>query len=501
MLKYYIKKGIMSVTIANCEKMADNVTLKNAYKLFRDNKIISVTNIEVNEHIGSLYEGKIKLGKKVYTLCFAIAIDGVITCDECFCYYPTNTVCEHFLAIFLFMKYRKNISIDKRVFNPVRVLLSSAESSPEGVNAAVDGVFNRYIVNNKISEWYMLCAIEGLVFSCMCAESKEKGFLERTALYAVALSKVDKLLSLSVEKYPRMLINHAKALVKLTNAYLSDKLPNVSLNDCKEAFQKLYNASKKVKNWIIKYNVLGLLVQFCETPSLRTFLELDIKSKIANQKNEEKKSDLRMLYCMILRSYSIKKASDYIEKNIKDASFRRMAIDLNIANGDYREAKILAKDGLVQDKGKAKNMMMWTSTMYDIVRHQNDNTAMKKYARKMLLLGDFDYFTKYKNIFEENEWGDALNELISHLKTNKKQREIYLQIIIEENLQDELIAFCKTYPEKIANYYPYVNVANYKDIESYLESYYQKLKTTDVGKDELHFQKVALDKLKNKIAR
>lgn len=491
----------MIITISNCEKTADSVILQIAYKLFRDNKIISVTNVEVNEHIGSLYEGKIKIGRKIHTLCFAIDSSGVITMDSCFCAFPTNTCCEHYLAIFLYMKYRKNIIIDKRVFNPVRVILASSSSSPEGVSKTVDSVFGRYIVNNKISEWYMICAIEGLVFAFMCAETVEKSFLERTALYAVALSKVDKLFSLSVEKYPRMLINHAKGLVKLANNYLMDKLPNMSLNDSRAAFFKFYDTSKTTKNWVIKYNILGLLVQFCETPSLRIFLEHDLKKKITNQNDADKRSDLRILYCMVLRAYSVKLASNYIEKNLYDASFRRMAIDLSIANGEYQEAKRLAKEGLVQDKGNEKNTLMWTETMYDIGTHTHDIKAMKTYAKKMLLMGDFDYYVKYKKMYSEEEWQKVLSELIIALKTNQKHRETYLQVIIEENIQDELVAFCKKNPDKIANYYPYVKAEHYKDIESYLENYYEKLMLSSVGKDEIRFQKIALDKLKTKIAR
>jgi hypothetical protein len=491
----------MIITISNCEKTADSATLQNAYKLFRDNKIVSVTNVEVNEHIGSIYEGKIRIGKKIHTLCFAIDREGAITCDNCFCAFPTNTVCEHFLAIFLYMKYRKNIIIDKRVFNPVRVILASSDSSPEGVAKTVDSIFNRYIVNNKISEWYMICAIEGLIFAFMCAEAEEKSFLERTALYAVALSKVDRLFSLSLDKYPRMLINHAKGLVKLANNYLIEKLPNVSLNDAKSAFFKFYDISKRTRNWVIKYNILGLLVQFCETSSLRIFLEHDLKKKIINQNDADKRSDLRILYCMVLRAYSIKLASNYIEKNLYDASFRRMAIDLSMANGEYKEAKRLAKEGLLHDKGNDKNTLMWTETMYDIGTHVHDTRAMKTYAKKMLLMGDFDYYAKYKKMFSEEEWQTTLDELIGSIKSNIKHRELYLQIIIEENVQDELVAFCIKHPDKIANYYPYVNAKYYKDIESHLESYCEKLMSSSVEKDEIKFQKIALDKLKTKIAR
>lgn len=486
----------MSITISNCEKAVDKQVLENAYKLFRDNKVVNVTNIEVNEHIGSLYEGKIKIGRLIHTLCFAISIEGYITVDECFCN-ATGEICEHYLAIFLYLKYKKNIIIDKRVFSPVRVILSSAESSPEGVSLAVDTIFNRYIVKNKISEWYMLCAIEGLVFACMCAEAEEKSFAERVNLYGVAFSKVDRLFTLSTRQFPRMLVNHAKGLIKLANNFLIDKLPKCSLIDCKPAFFKLYDISKKARNWVIKYNILGLLIQFCDTPSLRIFLERDLKKQITAQNNEERKSDLRILYCMVLRSYSLKLASTYIEKNLSDVSFRRMAIDLNIANGEFGEARKLAKEGLVYDKGNDKNTLLWIETMYDIGEHCQDTRAMKAYAKKMLLMGDFDYYLKYKNLFGEEEWTEILTKLIAYLKNSKKLKEMYLQIIIEEDIQEELVAFCQKNPEKISSYYPYINVKFYKQIESYLNEYCEKLKKADNTVEDIRVQEVVLDKLKN----
>ncbi|NLL56283.1 MAG: hypothetical protein GX242_03615 [Clostridiales bacterium] len=491
----------MKITIANCEKVVDAETLQKARALLFENKVISVTNVEVNEHIGSLYEGVIKVGRKTYTLCFAIAINGLIALDDCFCSFHTGSICKHYLAIFLYMKYRKNITIDKRVFNPVRVILASSDSSPECVDKTVDSVFNRYIVKNKISKWYMSCAIEGLVFAFMCAEAQEKSFLERTALYAVAFSKVDRLFSLSAEKHSRILISHAKTLVKLVNSYLSSKLPNTSLNDTKTAFFKFYETSKTIRNWMVKYNVLGILTQFCHTPSLRIFLERNFKKKIYNQKNVDKKSDLRVLYCMVLRAYSIKLASSYIEKNLDDASFRRMAIDLNIANGEFAEAKRLAKEGLEYDKGNKKNTVMWTETMYDISAYLDDKKSMKTYAKKLLLLGDFDYFGKYKKMFDQDEWQNEREKLIASLKASKKHSEIYLQIIIEENIQKELVAFCQDNPDKIANYYPYIKTEYYKDIQSHLENYCKKLVSQSVGKEEIKFQKIALTKLKRKTAR
>lgn len=489
------------INITNFEKTADPGSLRMAMKLLGEGRVISVASIEVNETIGTMYEGKIKVGRKVHTLCFAIDMDGIITCDNCFCPSFSDKLCEHFLAILLYMKYKKNITIDKRVFSPVKVILSSADTSLENVDKTVDNIYARYIVNNKISAWYMPYAIEGFVFACLCAEDKEKSFAERTALYALALKKADKLFSLSAEKYPRILIIHTKSLVRLATTYLTEKLPGIAINECRKAFNVFYETSKSVRNWTIKYNTLGLLVQFCETPSLRIFLERDFKKKIAYQKDPDKKSDVRILYCMVLRAYSMKLAASYIEKNLSDPSFRRMAIELNIANGDYREAKRLAKDGLKTDRGDDKKSAAWTEVLYNIGENAHDTRAMKAYARKMLLLGDFDYYVKYKKLFDEDEWLAVRNELIQTLRDSKKHREIYLQIIIEENIQDELIAFCRQNPEKIANYYPYVHAERYTEIVGSLENYLDKLKTTKAKSEDIMHQKIVLEKLKTKTAR
>jgi hypothetical protein len=488
----------VDITISNCEKIVSKQVLDSAYSLYNANKVISVTNVEVNEHLGSLYEGKIRIGKKVYNLCFAIDIDGTITIDDCFCNNIGDLPCEHFLAVFLYMKYTKNIIIDKRVFSPVRVILASAEDSSEGVNKAVDTIINRYIQNGKISEWYMFCAIEGLIFACMCAESEENNFVERIKLYCVAFSKVDKLFCLSKNNISRMLINQAKGLIKLSNNFLMKNTVISSNEDITVAYEILLDTSKKVKTWVIKYNIMGLLVQFCELPLVRASFEKHVKKMIYNQTNDDKKSDLRILYCMILRTYSLKLASSYIEKNISDVSFRRMAIDLNIANGEFKEAKRLAREGLVFDKGNEKNTLIWIETMYDIGKHSNEINSMKTYAKKLLLSGDFDYYNRYKALFKKEEWDVECSKLISSIKSNSKLKEIYLQIIIEENNQDELLAYCKSHPEKIANYYPYINNLNYKVIEDTLNKYCQRIKNS-TSKDEIRVQKIALKKIRGRV--
>lgn len=487
----------MVITISNCEKIAEKSVLEKAYRLFSHGKVLSVTNVDINEHIGSLYEGKIRVGRKIYTLCFAITYNGVIITDECFCAgIVSNGICEHYLAVFLYMKHKKNIIIDKRVFSPSKIIFSSAESSPEGVEKAVDTVIDRYIVNNSISNWYLICAVEGLVFACMCAEATEKSFIERIKLYAVALKKADRLFSLSIEKYPRMLINHSKQLVKIVNEFLMENLARQNTSDTQEAFICLFDITKEIKNWIIKYNIFGLLINFCDNPALRVFLEKEIKQRIYRQKDSDKKSDLRILYCMVLRAHSIKKASAYIENNLNDVSFRRMAIDLNMANGQYKEAKKLAREGLLQDKGNNKNTMLWTETLYDIGEHCQDTKTMRTYAKKMLLMGDFDYYIKYKSLFGKEEWDYILEKLVEYLRNNERLNEIYLQIIIEEDIQSELVRFCRNNPEKIATFYPYINTDNYNIIEKYLEEYCLKLKKSDGKKEEIGLQEIALEKIR-----
>lgn len=468
----------MALTLLNCEKMVDIEVRNQAWSIFRANKVIKVTNIDVNEHIGSLYEAEIKEGKKNYTLCFAITKFNTIILGKCYCGLAEGVLCPHYLAVLLHLKYKKSIEMSKNIYCPVRVIFASSNHDPLSVSETVDTVFERYIRKGEIDNWYIQYAVEGIIFACMCADDENKNLTERVSLYCVALKKLDKLFTLSKKPYMQLLIEHAKGVIQLIDSFLKENLPKQSLIVVKPCYELFYKTSCEIVTWEIKYNVWESILLFCDTPSIRIDYQSKLKQKIYNQKDEKKKTDLKILYLLLLRSYNTRLASEYLFENLNDSAFRKISIDLHISAKQYKDAIDLAKEGLSLDKNNELKTKNWWKLLYKIYSKLNDKGNMKKYAKLLILSGDFDYYLYYKKINEKNSWIKERENILNIIK-EKDMNELYLQIIIEDNLQDRLFDFCIHEPSRILTLYPYLDKYYYDNLISILQDYRNNI--TDIG--------------------
>jgi len=481
----------LAITLANCERIAEKDVRTQAWSIFRTNKVIKVTNVDVNEHIGSLYEGEIRDGRKKYTLCFAITKTNTIVLGKCFCGLAEGVLCPHYLAVLLYVKYKKLIEMSKNIYCPVRIVFASSSNDAISVSKTVDNVFDRYMRNGKIDDWYMPYAIEGIIFICLCAEENTTSFLERTRLYCVALEKLDKLFTASAKPISRLLLEHARGLIELISTTLKENVPKESLITVKPCYREFYNVGAKINNWVIKYNIWESIIIFCDTPSIRIDFKDKLLKKIYNQKDMKKKSDLKMLYLLLLRSYSTKKASAYLIKNLEYDSFRKLSIDLHITADQYDDAIELAKEGLDIRKSD-ESPKDWWEILYKIYSKLNDSENMKKYSKKLILEGDFDYFICYKKMFDEASWLKEREIILSEIK-EKGMEEFYLQLILEDNLQQKLFELCNSKPTKILTLYPYFDKNYYDNLVYVLQDYRSNMKDNiDMKMIDLVIKKLSL---------
>lgn len=465
----------MSLTLQNCEKMSDKETRVKAWALFRGNKVLKITNVDINEHIGSLYEAVIKVGKTTHTLCFAITKTNDIILGKCFCGFAEGILCQHYLAVLLCMKYQKQVEMSQNIYCPVKVLFAGSGRDFDSVNKTADAVFNRYLRKGKITDWYLPYAIEAVIYVCMCAEDDTVNFTKRFDLYCLALKKLDKLFTYASIPYSPLLIEHAKGVIQLIERMLKINLPNLSLIVVKPCYEKMYKTSGEINNWLLKYNVWESLLIFCDTQSIRIDYADKLKTKIYNQKNEKKKSDIKILYLLLLRSYNSRLAGKYLYKNIDDDAFRKLSVDLHIAAQQFDEAINLTNEGLIKDKGDIEHCIIWWKTLFKIYSKLLDLKKMKYYAKKLILQGDFDYYLIYKRLFENAKWHKERDKVLEKIK-DKGMEEFYLQLILEENLQERLYDYVSQHPIKILTLYPYFDKNYYCKLSDLLQNSRNQIK-------------------------
>ena len=83
---------------------------------------------------------------------------------------------------------------------------------------------------------------------------------------------------------------------------------------------------------------------------------------------------------------------------------------------------------------------------------------------------DFEYFGKLKALYSSQEWPEVVEEILKEFEKTAYPPEIYVNILIEGKLFEQLLRYCQRYPDKIISLYSYL-VEDYLDEVSFcLES-------------------------------
>jgi hypothetical protein len=94
----------------------------------------------------------------------------------------------------------------------------------------------------------------------------------------------------------------------------------------------------------------------------------------------------------------------------------------------------------------------------------SDIASQKDLARELLLQGDFTYFVKLKPLYEESEWKTVLPEILEGVRNNN-YRNIYVEILIHENLKPQLLDYCKNNFRTIEGLYSHLLPEYEKDVD------------------------------------
>jgi len=209
-----------------------------------------------------------------------------------------------------------------------------------------------------------------------------------------------------------------------------------------------------------RMDLLSSLVPLCFDKESRAQLEECLSVQETQNASEWSRDyDFRqkqgILLDIITQFDGAKAAEKYVNNNLDNIDFRRVAIKQAIDNKDYNKAIKLCIDGEEENSrypGIVKDMRILRYGAYEAAGMKDE---LKPLALELLLDGDFDYYLKYKSLHGKDEWISALYGVLEKTESNSV-RGIYIQILLHEKHKPRILAYCNKFPSSIATYYTHL---------------------------------------------
>jgi hypothetical protein len=211
-----------------------------------------------------------------------------------------------------------------------------------------------------------------------------------------------------------------------------------------------------------RLDLLHICSNIADAPALRADLESRLKALLKEAGDDwnadylaEKVNAIR--YNAIMRYDGPKEAQSFIERNLRYAEFRRIAIENALRRGDYDEVIRLADAGEEQDRHMPGLANRWKAYRRQAFRLSGKPDDLRELAFESVLNGSFKHYQELKNDCDASEWASVYPKIISSLKRQKKtHQDVYGRILIEEGETRKLLAHVEAEPSRVESFYKYL---------------------------------------------
>lgn len=261
-------------------------------------------------------------------------------------------------------------------------------------------------------------------------------------------------------------------------------------------FTKLLNEADKAiydgwEEWRI--GIITNCIYFCDDEKLRIKFQNKLDNMLDNYlddwSGEYNKQSILQIKLRMISIYGTEEAEkEFIESNVHYSEFRELLINRCIKNKEYDRVINLTEEGELQDKQYMGLVQKWKRYRYIAYKNLNIVDKKKQLAKELFLSGDMNYYYELKDIYI-NDWSNYYLELKKEIKEkNLYIRDIYTQMLIEENDLEELLEFTKADVRRIEIY----DELLIKDYRNDVNIMYQFLieKMAEVASDRKQYKKV-----------
>ena len=480
------------MNLNNFESYFDEIIIERGLDYYESGSVVSL------EYYDGEWVAEVS-GSRDYTVKVTLSENGEITNTYCDCPYDMGEYCKHQAAVFytlrdeiesgeLASKKKKNKNLEELLEKLDKKNLVSMLMEYAGKNKHMkDELLLRCDKQGDILK-YARNVIQSSI-----GNVKYRGFIEYAdAAYAVSGADTilynvnDKIDSGDISTAISLCFVILEEMVELIG-YCDDSGGDVGRpiaeaigkigeavfimesdqNNIEKIFDMIFNHAleKRYNGWPDwRIDLLYTLLPLCGNNTNRNKMEKYLSYQNAEKDNGVRKYEehqRQKLQYEILRKFDSKKAADsYMEQHMDNSDFREAVIQNAISRGFYKKALNLCLDGEHNDNSYAGLVRKWKELRYTVYEKSEDIQGQKTLGME-LLQGNFEYFNKFKALYNKKEWPGILKTILEKL-WNTSRNNVYVKVLIKEDIKPQLLEYCKKYNDSITFYYKHL-LPDYKD--------------------------------------
>ncbi len=474
----------MQIPLNQFEQIIDETILKRGLTYFKKG------NVQELEEIGpDTYEAVVE-GTENYTVQLKIE-NNVVTEHSCDCPYDRGPVCKHVAAVIFALQEDKLALTEEQAAGKEKT--SSTSPKRESMAAQIDDLLskatreeleqlikeeakrdakfkNRILMvlehyNENLSQSYY----EQQIKAILKASKGKYGFLDYHGSIAAGLA-VSQMLDIANNhinnrNFQKALYICFAVLEKMGVAINEADDSNGNMGGCiSEACEMLYNIAKMNESEALRKQIFDWCVSFFEKGTLKDWDWhtdiLELAAEIVDTRKEfeqiialteqEPESKFKTETLQNIKYQVLKKiegedtAEAFLEQQIANPKFRRIALQKALDQCDFAKAYRLAEDGVKQDMQKYPGLAKeWYDWMLKTAQAENNVPKIIEYARYLLVdhfINKQDYYQILKQHVAPEKWTAFVEELIRDINKGNRMDNDYLiaKIYINEEWWDRL---------------------------------------------------------------
>ncbi|MBT2688671.1 SWIM zinc finger family protein [Bacillus sp. ISL-47] len=240
----------------------------------------------------------------------------------------------------------------------------------------------------------------------------------------------------------------------------------------KEAMLKRYDG---LEDW--RYSLLRACSYFTNRKELRDKLEKQLEQLLDHSnpvpwRAEYHNKEIKLLqFDLIAMNDSEEEIEDFIFQNINYSDFREKAVKLALENREYDKAISLCIEGEKKDHQYPGLISKWKKYLYKTYEMSGDLDSQKELGLQLVYNEGAEYFYKLKKLYSADEWIPVLQEIISKFEKSPYTSMVYEEIMIHEDLNEDLLNYCRTHPSMIEKLYPYLIDEYFEEVNEIYSGY------------------------------
>nr|WP_275984089.1 SWIM zinc finger family protein [Paenibacillus hamazuiensis] len=166
-----------------------------------------------------------------------------------------------------------------------------------------------------------------------------------------------------------------------------------------------------------------------------------------------------MQYRLIQDNEPKKHVDDFLNRHLHFSNFREMAIQDAFQKSDYNEVIRLAEEGEAQDQAKGLPGLVyrWSKHRYEAYQRSGQLELQRQLGVRFVLDGEFSYYKQLKDTYPPEEWKPVYRSMLEELEKDRWPKEVYTDILVEEQEFSRLLDHVKAQPSRIEQFYPHLN--------------------------------------------